>query len=42
MKHRKFGTLMVEDLEEEEPTAAKSSKPKKVRSLTAAHRPRAR
>ena len=29
MIHQKFGTLVVEDLEEEEPTD-KSSKPKKV------------
>jgi len=39
MKHRQFGTLVVEDLEEEEPVDA-SSRPKKVRSSVIAHRPR--
>lgn len=40
MAHRKFGTLVVEDLEEEGP-ADKPSKPKKVRDPPVIHRPRA-
>jgi len=39
MTHRKFGTLAVEDLEEEGP-ADKSSKPKKVCGPPVTHRPR--
>lgn len=42
MDHQKFGTLAVEDLEEEEPTVNKSSKPKKVSSPAGAYRPRVR
>ena len=39
MTHRKFATLVVEDLGEEEPID-KSSKPKKVCGPPVTHRPR--